>query len=71
MNTDQASRDKTLSDLFFSVNLKLILAIIKYEEGNIELSELTAIRHSLMTELGIPDQITRDSLEKRLIRFMD
>ena len=71
MNTDQPSRDKALSDLFFSSNLKLVLAIIKFEEGDIDLAELAAIRRSIMTELGIPDQITRDALEKSLSRFMD
>ena len=71
MNTDQPSRDKALSDLFFSLNLKLVLAIKKFEEGDIDLVELAAIRRSIMTELGIPDQITRDALEKSLSRFMD
>jgi hypothetical protein len=71
LNTDQPSRDKALSDLFFSLNLKLVLAIKKFEEGDIDLVELAAIRRSIMTELGIPDQITRDALEKSLSRFMD
>ena len=71
MSSDQPSRDKTLSDLFFSLNLKLILTMIKFEEGDIDLAELTAIRLSIMTELGIPDQITKDALEKGLSRFMD
>lgn len=71
MNTDQPSKDKTLSDLFFSLNLKLILAMMKFEDGDIDLAELTAIRKSIMTELGIPDQITRDALEKSLSRFMN
>jgi len=70
-NTDHPSKDKILSDLFFSLNLKLILATIKFEEGDIDLSELVAIRRSIMIELGIPDQITRDALEKSLSRFIN
>lgn len=71
MNTDEPSKDKALSDLFFSLNLKLILAMIKFKEGDIDFAELTATRQSIMTELGIPDQITKDALEKSLSRFMD
>ena len=71
MNTDQSSKDKILSDLFFSSNLKLILAIIKFEQGDIDLAELIAIRRNIMIELGIPEQITREALDKSLSRFMD
>lgn len=70
-NTNQIAKDEILADLFFSSNLKLILAIIDYEEGNIDNKELTTIRRQIMKKLGIPNQINKDALAKSLSRFTD
>jgi hypothetical protein len=61
--------EKNLSELFFSSNLKLILAIMKYEQADINLIELSNIRKNIMSEIGIPNEINITELQKNLLRF--
>lgn len=61
--------EKDLSELFFSSNLKLILAIMKYEQADINLIELSNIRKNIMSEIGIPNEINITELQKNLLRF--
>jgi hypothetical protein len=61
--------EENLSELFFSSNLKLILAIMKFEEADINLIELSNIRKDIMSDLGIPNEITATELKKNLLRF--
>ena len=68
-NTNVSQNDVDVSEMFFSSNLKLISAIMNYENDKISKNDLSLVRLEVMNSLGIPEQISVKSLEKGLMRL--